>query len=130
MVLVIRSLPVKAGDLRDAGLIPRSRRSPGGGNGNPLQYSCLEKPMDRGASWATVHKVTKSQTPLKRLCTYAVSLLPLFFEKLLAVLVLVPDTLGQPEDTWFLRRNFVLFTNACFFPLLKGYGFSSGHVWM
>ena len=50
-----------AGDL---GSIPGSGRSPGEGNGNPLQYSCLENPMDRGACWATVGGVTKSQTPL------------------------------------------------------------------
>ena len=51
----------KAGDL---GLIPRLGRSPGGGHGNSLQYSCLEKPMGRGAWWATVHGVAKSQTQL------------------------------------------------------------------
>ena len=44
----------------DKGSIPRSRRSPGGGNGNPLQYSCLGNPMDRGAWWAAVHGVTES----------------------------------------------------------------------
>ena len=44
------------------GSIPESGRSPGGGNGNPLQYSCLENPMDRGAWWAKVHRVAKSQT--------------------------------------------------------------------
>ena len=48
----------------NAGLIPGSGRSPGGGNGNPLQYSCLKNPMDRGAWWATVHGVEKSQTQL------------------------------------------------------------------
>ena len=47
------------------GSIPGSGRSPGGGHGNPLQYSCLENPMDRGAWWATIHKVTKNQTQLK-----------------------------------------------------------------
>ena len=46
----------------DPGSIPESGRSPGGGNGNPLQYSCLENPMDRGALWAAVHGVTRSQT--------------------------------------------------------------------
>ena len=51
-----------AGDLRDTGSIPGSGRSPGRGHGNPLQYSCLENPMDKGAWRATVHKVTKSQT--------------------------------------------------------------------
>ena len=56
-----RNSPANAGD---KGLIPGSGRSPGEGNGNPLQYSCLEKPMDRGAWWATVHGVAKSQARL------------------------------------------------------------------
>ena len=59
MVLVVKSLPVKEGDIRDTGVIPGSERSPGEGNGNLLQYSCLENLMDRGAWWATVHGVTK-----------------------------------------------------------------------
>jgi len=50
------------GDTGDMGLIPGSGRSLGGGNGNPLQYSCLENALDRGAWWATVHGVTKSWT--------------------------------------------------------------------
>ena len=49
----------------DAGSIPGLRRSPGDRKSNPLQYSCLENPMDRGAGWATVHRVTKSQTQLR-----------------------------------------------------------------
>ena len=53
-----------AGVTGDAGLIPESGRFPGGGHGNPLQYFCLENPMDRGAWQATVHGVTKSQTQL------------------------------------------------------------------
>ena len=48
-----------AGDIRDAGLIPGSGRYPGGGNDNPLQYSCLGNPMDRGAWWATGHEVAE-----------------------------------------------------------------------
>ena len=59
---VVKNLPANAGDARDTSLIPGSGRSPGGGHGNPLQYSRLENPMDRGAWWATVHGVTKSQT--------------------------------------------------------------------
>ena len=51
--------------------LPGSGWSPAGGHGNPLQYSCLENPMDRGAWWATVHRVTKSQTRLKRLSMHA-----------------------------------------------------------
>ena len=49
VVLVVKNSPANAGDIRDAGLIPGSERSPGEGNGNPLQYSCLRNPMDRGA---------------------------------------------------------------------------------
>ena len=62
MALVLKKPPAKAGDKRDVGLIPGSGRSPGGGHGNPLQYLCLENPMDRGAWHATVHAVAKSQT--------------------------------------------------------------------
>ena len=51
-------------NVEDLGLIPGSGRSPGGGNGNSLQYSCLENPMDGGARWATVHGVAKNQTQL------------------------------------------------------------------
>ena len=51
---------VNAGDVRDAGSIPRSGRFSGGGHGNPLQYSCLDNPTDRGAWWTTVHGVTES----------------------------------------------------------------------
>ena len=54
--------PASTGDLRDVGLIPGLGRSPGGGHGNPLQYSCLENPMDQGAYWAMVHRAAKSQT--------------------------------------------------------------------
>ena len=60
-----------AGDARDAGSIPGLGRSPGGGHGNPLQYSCLENPMDRGASWARVHRVARSWTRLKHLSPHA-----------------------------------------------------------
>jgi len=61
---VVKNLPSNAGDVRDMGSIPGLGRSPGGGNGNPLQYSCLENPMDRGAWQATVHGIAKSQTQL------------------------------------------------------------------
>ena len=61
---MVKNLPSNAGDVRDMGSIPGLGRSPGGGNGNPLQYSCLENPMDRGAWQATVHGIAKSQTQL------------------------------------------------------------------
>ena len=56
---VVKKLPVHAGDAREAGSIPGSGRSPGGGNGNLLQYSCLENSMDKLAWWATVHNVAE-----------------------------------------------------------------------
>ena len=62
MVLVVKNPPANAGDARDVGLIPGSGRSPGVGNGNPFQYSCLENLMDRRAWKVTVHGATKSQT--------------------------------------------------------------------
>ena len=59
MVLVLKNLPARAGDAGDASSIPGSGRSPGGGHGNPLQYSCLENLMDRGAWRTAVHGVAK-----------------------------------------------------------------------
>ena len=58
----MKNLPATAGDRKDKGLIPESGRSSGGGHGNPLQYSCLKKPMDRGAWQATDNAVAKNQT--------------------------------------------------------------------
>ena len=76
----VKNLPVNAGDARDVGSVPGSGRSSGKGDGNPLQYSCRENPMDRGAWPARVHEVTKSQTRLRgwarsRLCTESSALL-------------------------------------------------------
>ena len=62
MALAVRNLPANAGDIRDTGSDPGSGRSPGEGNGNLLQYSCLESPIDRGAWQAAVHGVAKSWT--------------------------------------------------------------------
>ena len=59
---MVKKPPVSVEDIRDMGLIPRSGRSPGEGHGNPLQYSFLENFIDRGAWWAIVHRVAKSQT--------------------------------------------------------------------
>ena len=66
---MVKNPPANAGDIRDAGLIPGSGRSPGGGHGNPLQCSGLEKSMDRGAWWAIVLRVAKSRIRLKRIST-------------------------------------------------------------
>ena len=64
---MIKNLPANAGDIKDEGSILGLGRSPVGGHGNPLQYSCMENPMDRGAWWAVVHRISKSWTQLKRL---------------------------------------------------------------
>ena len=61
---VVKNLPANAEVAGDLGSVPGLERCPGGGNGNPLQFSCMENPMDRGAWWATVHGVIKSQTLL------------------------------------------------------------------
>ena len=73
-MLVVKNPPASAGDERDAGSIPGYGRISGEGNGNPLQYACLENPTDRGAWQDTVHGVVKSQTWLNRLSTITVVL--------------------------------------------------------
>ena len=67
---MVKNPPADAGNAGDAGLIPGSGRSPGGGHGNPFQYSCLENPMDGGAWWVTVHGVAKSWTRLSKQRTW------------------------------------------------------------
>ena len=66
---MVKNPPVDAGHVRDMGSIPGWGRSPGGAHGNLLQYSCMENPMDRGAWWAIVHGVAKSQTQMRGLST-------------------------------------------------------------
>ena len=61
-MLKVKNFPANARDVRDAGLIPRLGRSPGGGQDNPLQYSCLENPKDRGDGQATIPRISQSQT--------------------------------------------------------------------
>ena len=66
---MVNNSPANAGDIRDSGSVPELGKSPGGGHGSSLQYSCLKNPMDGGVWQATVHGVTKSQTRLKPLNT-------------------------------------------------------------
>ena len=63
---MVKDIPANAGDVKDRGLIPGLGRYPGGGHGNPLQYTCLEKLMDRGAWWATDHGWQKATESLSR----------------------------------------------------------------
>ena len=65
MALAVKNLSANAGDIRDIGSVPGLGKSPGGGYGNPLQYSCLENPMDRGDWQATVHRLAESLAQLK-----------------------------------------------------------------
>ena len=69
---MVKNLPANAGGISDAGSIPASGRSPGVENGNPLQYSCLENSMDRGAWWAAVYRVVKNQTRLSTHIDYRI----------------------------------------------------------
>ena len=71
MALLVKNPPANAGDIRVVGSVSGLGSSPLGGTGNPLQYSCLENPIDRGTWWATVHGVAKSLTRLERLSTHA-----------------------------------------------------------
>ena len=79
---MVTNLPAKAGDIRDMGSVPGLGRSPGGGHGKPLQYSCLENPMDRGASWATVRRVAESHMTEVTACTHPYWLLPTWYSVL------------------------------------------------
>ena len=69
-MLMVKNPPANAGNIKDLISILGVGRSPGGGNGNPLQYSCLENSMDRGASWATAYEVTKESDAAEHTCTY------------------------------------------------------------
>ena len=71
VALVVKSLPANTGGTRDSGWTPGTGRFPGEGHGNPLQYSCLENPMDRGSRRAKVHRVTKNWIRLKQFCMHA-----------------------------------------------------------
>ena len=79
MALVVKNPPANAGDIRDAGLICWWGRSPGGGHGNPLQYSCLESPMNRGAWWAMVRRV-KHTRMFHSLCMWSVTYMLIYLK--------------------------------------------------
>ena len=91
VVLVVKNTLVKAGDARDTGSMLGSGKSPGGGHRKPLQYSCLENPMDRGVWQDTVHRVTKSWTPRK--------LLSMSTEKHTQNIKLLEDILDEKLET-------------------------------
>ena len=91
---MVKNLSANAKDIRDMSSIPGLGQSLGGGNGNPVQYSCLENPMDRGAWWATAHRVTQSWIQLKQISMHIQA--PFIYEliksppKLFEVIILSP----------------------------------------
>ena len=103
VVLVVKNPPATAGGIRDMDLIPGSGRSPGVGNGNPLQCSCLKNPMDRGAWWAAVHGVAKSWTQWSSLAhTTSLYLTP-------QIVYNYSISLGQSCSHYGLQYNYLLF---------------------
>ena len=102
---VVKNLPASAGDMRDVGLIPGLGRPPGEGHGSPLQYSCLENPIDRGPWRATVHRVMKSQTRLKWLSTH-VGTWDCYFQQVVVsrMLTRMPRVGWQPGDITVVQR--------------------------
>ena len=116
VVLVIKNSPADVGDIRDMGLISGLGRSPGEGNGNPLQYSCLENPMDRGAWRATVHSVTQSQTRLKWFSTHTCIFneVQRYSGKILLTLVSSPPwSASQPKCCDFFSHQWNKIWSCC-----------------
>ena len=113
MALVVKNLPASAGDIRDVASIPGLGRSPGGGHVNPLQYSCLENPMDRGAWQATVPRVTKSRRWLKQLaraCTVDLQCCAYFCSQQSdSVIHMYRHFFSYSFPLWFITAYWILF---------------------
>ena len=99
VVLVVKNLPANAGDVRDTSSIPESGRSPGEGNGNPPQCSCLENPRDGGAWCAAAYGVAQSRTRLKRLSSSSSSSTSLWASQVVLVVKNLPANAGDVRDT-------------------------------
>ena len=106
LALVVKNLPASAGDIRDTGSIPGWGRSPGGGHGHPLQYSCLETTMDRRAWRIMVHRVTKVWTWLKWVtCTQKYKQRRKHFCLLLSSIRMKVATWCSPDQQWALKKK-------------------------
>ena len=99
VALVVKNPPANEGDVRDVGSVPGLQRSPGGGHGNPLQYSYLEDPIDRGVWWAIVHGVAKIWTRLKRMTTQRQP------RRVFSVLLLFPQLQGNLGTCVFIMES-------------------------
>ena len=117
VVLVVKSPFANAGDLRDVGSIPGLGRSPGEGNGYPLQYSCLGNPMDWGAWWATVHRVAQSRTWLSDLAKWNTGWDTGFPSGFLRTLLVIKR---QPLKGWRIAHLAVNKGSECLVLLLRG----------
>ena len=123
VALVIKNLPVYAGDMGDSGSIPGLGRFPGGRHGNPFQYSCLENSMDREVWWTTVHKVSQSKTSLKQLSMHALDCSSFSWELLCHFCVIIcaciaPDgSLSQNRCSGYIQ---IVLANVVFLDLYGG----------
>ena len=116
LALVVKNPPAKAGDVKDTGLISGLGRSPGEGKDNPLQYSCLENPMDRDAWQATVHRVAKNWTRLKQRSVYMHGIWDLVYPTrnlahdpcIGSMELKALDHQGSPKIEYILKINFTL----------------------
>ena len=124
VTLVVKDLPVNAGDRKDAGSIPGLGRSSGVGNGNPLQYSCLENSVDRGAWWATVHGVAESSCSAASFIPLIVSLC-ISFSPLFHLLSSLPLSPFLPSFLFYLPSLFKPF-NSCVVIMFCALNF---HFW-
>ena len=114
---LVKNPPANAGDV---GCIPGLGRSPGGGNGNPLQYSCLENPMDRGAWWVTVHGIEKSQTWLSNwACTHIPVLYKIFLYRVLSLFFCISRFGLASKIKWFIPCIFFFFFLLAFMLLVN-----------
>ena len=92
---MVKNRPAYTGEMRDVDLIPEWGRSPGEKHGNPLQDSCLENPMDRGAPRDTMHSITKNRTRLKRLNTHHETNIKSTLRKKILLVFLKPRTVSD-----------------------------------
>ena len=112
-----KNLPANAGNIRDMGSIPGLGRSPREGHGNPLQYSCLENPQNRGTWWTTVHRIAKSQTRLKLLSTQHSTVLEQWNEPDTSKSPNFPFVLGWFVSCWvYLIKNL---SDASYCPITR-----------
>ena len=105
MAHLVKNLPAKAGDTRDIGLTPESGKSPGEGNGNPLQYYHLENSMDRGSWWTIDHGVTKNRTQLSAHKLNFTLLVELVYLMIIVHLVLLVQWSLKSCFLWALTRS-------------------------